>query len=118
MSTNLSAKKQINWNEWLFWAAIAFAIGEFMDAFSIADPTTGIVFAILVAAYATWFRMRASRFPVVILLILSVLELAALIFIYPHGSTPPAPWRSGLFIVLSATVAILSVRSLIHPQIK
>ncbi|NJC97399.1 MAG: hypothetical protein C3F07_10130 [Anaerolineales bacterium] len=116
MSTNLPVKKQIDWSAWLFWTAIAFALGEFIDAISLGDPTTGIVFAVLIAACAGWFRLRGSRIPLVILLVLSAFEFIALIFIYPHGPTPPAPWRSAIFIVLSAAVAILSVLSFIRPR--
>jgi peptidoglycan/LPS O-acetylase OafA/YrhL len=117
MSANIPNEKQFNLHKWLFWSALAFALGEFIDAFSIADPTTGIVFALLVAACAWWFRVRASRVPSIILLILSGFELAAVIFIYPHAPTPPAPWRSAIFIILSALVLIFSVLSLIRPQI-
>jgi hypothetical protein len=98
--------------KWLFVAAIALAVGEFMDSFSIADPTTGIVYAVLVAGCAVWIRMRTSRIPVVILLLLGGLELAALLFVYPNGPTPPALWRSAIFILLSTVVILLSILSL------
>ena len=110
------SNNQFHPGRWLFWAAIAFAIGEILDSFSLDDPATGLVFAVLVAACAFWFRMRSSRIPAIVLLILAGFELIALIFIYPHGPTPPAPWRSAVFIVLSAAVALLSILSLMRPR--
>ncbi len=99
--------------EWLFWAAIALSVGEFIDALHPHnDLASGIIYAVLVAGCGWWLRMRNSRIPVVLLLVLSGLELAALIFLYPNSPTPPAPWRSAIFIVLTLAVLTLALLSL------
>ncbi len=114
MSSNLPAKKQTDPHEWLFWAALALAVGELIDAFNTTAPATGLVYALLVAACAVWLRLRATRIPIIILLVLAALELALLIFIYPHGTPPPSPLRLGIFILLTAAVVILSILSLVR----
>ena len=116
MSNHDSSMKKFYLHAWLFWAAMAFAIGEFIDAFNTSDVITGIVLALIVAACALWLRMRKSRIPTIILLILSALELAALIFIYPHGNPPPAWWRLAIFTILSATVLFLSGATLFQKE--
>jgi hypothetical membrane protein len=118
MLSDSSNVKSINLRVWLFWVAMAFAIGEFMDAFNTSDVITGIVLALILAACAWWVRMRKSRIPIIILLILSALELAAVIFIYPHGNPPPAWWRLAIFIVLSAAVLVLSGVTLFQKEKK
>lgn len=112
----MSNVKENDLRGWLFWAAILFALGEFIDAFNTSDVTTGIVFALLVAACAGWLRMRNSRIPVIILLILSALELAAVVFLYPHASPPPAWWRLAIFFVLSTVVLILAGMKLFRKE--
>ncbi len=110
----MSMLKKIEARSWLFWTALLFALGEFIDAFNTVDVITGIVFALIVAACAIWLRMRYSRIPVTILLALSTLELAAVIFLYPHASPPVAGWRLVLFFVLSAAVLICAVLTLLQ----
>ena len=116
MSNVLSSATRFNVREWLFWAAMAFAIGEFIDAFSTSDMLTGVVLALIVAACAWWSRMRKSRLPVIILLILSALELAAVVLLYPHGNPPPAWWRLAIFAILSAVVLFLSGAALFQKE--
>ena len=116
MAANLPNKKQIDPRGWLFWTAIVFAVAELIDAFSTVAPLTGIVYAVLVAACAGWLRMRTSRIPIIILLVLAALELAALIFIYPHATPPPSFWRSAIFVFLTTVVMILTILSLIRPR--
>jgi peptidoglycan/LPS O-acetylase OafA/YrhL len=114
MSSDLSSKTHTGPREWLFWAAIALAVGEFIDAFSVDVPAAGIVYAIVVAACAWWLRRRGSRAPAIILLVLAALELAAVIFVYPNGPNPPALWRLAIFGLLAATVVILAVLALLR----
>ncbi len=94
---------------WLFGAAIALVIDEFIDAFHPHnDLISGIILALLVAACALWLRFRKSPIPAIILLVLTGLELAALVFLYPHSPNPPTPFRSAIFILLTLAVVILS----------
>src|SRR5918912_558561 len=88
-----SGEKNTGQREWLFWAAIALAVGEFIDALFINVPAAGIIYAIVVAACAWWLRRRGGRAPIIILLVLAAFELAAVIFIYPNSPHPPALWR-------------------------
>ena len=116
MLSDSSNVKRIDLRAWLFWAAMAFAMGEFIDAFNTSDVMTGIVLALILAACAWWLRMRRSRLPIIILLLLSALELAAVVFIYPHGNPPPAWWRLAIFTILSAAVSILSGATLFQKE--
>jgi hypothetical protein len=116
MAADLPNKKTFDPRVWLFWAAMVFAVAELIDAFSTVSPVTGIVYAVLVAACAWWLRMRPSRIPIILLLVLDALELAALIFIYPHATPPPGLWRSAFFVFLTTVVMILAILSLIRPR--
>jgi len=94
---------------WLFWAAIAFAVGEFIDAFFVEVPAPGIIGAIVVAACAWWLRSRGGRAPNIILLVLAAFELAAIIFIfYPNSDDPLVLWRLAPHVLLTAAIVILA----------
>jgi peptidoglycan/LPS O-acetylase OafA/YrhL len=114
MSSDLLTSSRTDPRAWLFWAALALGVGEVIDAFNTPAPATGILFGLLVAAGAVWLRLRGTRIPVVLVLLLAALELALLIFIYPHGTPPPSTLRLGVFIVLAAAVVILSILSLVR----
>ena len=117
MSTNATpTEKHTGPREWLFWAAIALAVGEFIDAFFVDVPALGIIYAIVVAACAWWLRSRGGRAPIIILLVLAAFELAALIFIYPNSDNPPVLWRLAIFVLLTTAVVILAGLALIRAK--
>jgi peptidoglycan/LPS O-acetylase OafA/YrhL len=121
MSTNATpTEKHTGPREWLFWAAIALAVGEFIDAFFVDVPAPGIIYAIVVAACAGWLRSRGGRAPIIILLVLAALELAAIIFIYPTSDAisddPSALWPLAIFVLLLAAVVILAGLALRRAQ--
>jgi peptidoglycan/LPS O-acetylase OafA/YrhL len=116
MSSNLHGVKDINLREWLFWAAMVFAVGEFIDAFNTIEVIGGIIFSLMVAVCAFWLRRRSGRAPVIILLVLAAFELASVIFIYPNSSPPPAFWRLAIFALITTSVVILAVLALIRAE--
>jgi len=117
-SKALSKGTSADWVKWLFWAAIALAVGEFIDAFFFVEvPAPGIIYAIMVAACAWWLRSRGGRAPIIILLVLAAFELAAIIFIfYPNSDDPLALWRLAPYVLLTAAVVILAGLSLRRAQ--
>ena len=116
MSSHLSSETHTGQREWLFWAAIALAVDEFIDAFFIDVPAVGIIYAIIVAACGWWLRRRGGYAPIIILLGLAAFELAAVIFIYPNSPTPPAFWRLAIGALLTAAVVILAALALLGTQ--
>lgn len=87
-----------------------FAIMELIDAFFIEDPAAGIVYAVVVAALAWWTSRAASRWPVVLLGLLALVELLAVLFVFPNSEPNPPSWAHLTpFAVVSALVVGLSV---------
>lgn len=101
---------------WLFGAAIALAIAEFVDAFFVDVPVMAIIFGLLVAASAFWLRARGTKPPVVILMVLGAMELISVLFVYPNSDDPPAMWDTALFAALTLAVVVFAAMTLLQAR--
>jgi hypothetical protein len=81
------------------------------DAFLVDRPIAAIVYGVLVGAGAYWLSRTDRRGPVIYLGILMLLELFAVIFVYPdEGESLDA--RSLVFAVVTAAGAVSAAMSL------
>lgn len=93
------------WRSWLLRFAILLALISLADAFLVDRPVAAIVYGILVGVGAYWLSRTDGIAPVVYLGSLMLLELLAVLFVYPdEGESLDA--RSLLFAIVTAAGAV------------
>lgn len=103
-----------SWRKWLLIAGVVLAVASFIDAFFVDKPVAAIVYALLVAGGAYWLSRSDGRGPVIFLGVLMLLELLAVLFVYPdEGEALDA--RSLLFAAITAVGAVAATVALIRP---
>lgn len=94
--------------------ALLLACMELVDAFFIEETVFAIGFAVVLVLLSWWAAKSRAASPVVLIGLLSLMELASVLFIYPNSDAPPAAWNTALFALVTTTTAVAAFAAVRH----